>query len=104
MKTYSKGIWKLEQKEWPFGFVVKNQENFTICDIDPWTYSTDDETKEDVYASEVNSHVEGNAKLIAASPELLENLIRCVDRLEENGMGDMSAVRRAKESIKKATE
>jgi hypothetical protein len=45
-----------------------------------------------------------NAKLIAAAPELLENLIRCVDRLEENGMGSMSAVRRAKEAIKKATQ
>lgn len=45
-----------------------------------------------------------NAKLICAAPDLLKNLIRCVDRLEENGMGDMSAVRRAKEAIKKALD
>ncbi len=47
---------------------------------------------------------EANAKLIAAAPILLENLIRCVDRLEENGFGSMSAVERAKKAIKKATE
>jgi hypothetical protein len=45
-----------------------------------------------------------NAKLITSAPELLENLIRCVDRLEENGFGDMSAVARAKKAIKNATE
>jgi len=48
--------------------------------------------------------IEANAKLIAAAPELLENLIRCVDRLEENGFEKMSAVRRAKEAINKATK
>lgn len=32
---------------------------------------------------------------------LLENLIRLVDRMEENEMGQMSAVRRAKEAIEK---
>ena len=52
----------------------------------------------------VNNNVcDANAKLFAAAPELLENLIICVDSIEENGMGDMSAVRRAKEVIKKAT-
>lgn len=47
---------------------------------------------------------EANAKLIASAPDLLENLIRCVDRLEENRLGHFTAVRRAKEAIKKATE
>lgn len=45
-----------------------------------------------------------NAKLIAAAPDLLDNLLRCVDRFEENAFGHMSAVKRAKEAIKKATE
>ena len=43
-----------------------------------------------------------NAKLIAAAPDLLSNLIRCVDRLDENGLGQMYAVKRAKEAINKA--
>jgi len=46
---------------------------------------------------------EANAKLISAAPELLENLIRLVDRLEENGLGHLSATTRAKECITKAT-
>jgi len=51
-----------------------------------------------------NDVCEANAKLFVMAPKLLENLIRCVDRLEENGLGDMSAVTRAKKAIKKATE
>ena len=47
---------------------------------------------------------EANAKLIAAAPELLENLIRLVDRMEENELGHTSSVKRAKEAINKATK
>ena len=42
-----------------------------------------------------------NYKLKEQNNSLLENLKRCVDRLEENGMGQMSAVTRAKEAILK---
>jgi len=44
------------------------------------------------------------SELLAQRDELLKNLARCVDRLEENGYGDMNAVARAKQAIKKATE
>lgn len=44
-----------------------------------------------------------NAKLIASAPELLEMVILLVDRLTENGMGQFSAVKRAKELIEKVT-
>lgn len=46
---------------------------------------------------------EANAKLIAAAPELLENLKLIIDRIEENNLqGDFpSAYKRAKEAINK---
>jgi len=47
-----------------------------------------------------------DAKLIAAAPEMLENLTRIIERIEENNLqGDFpSAYKRAKELIKKATK
>ena len=47
---------------------------------------------------------EANAKLIAASPDLLENLTRILDRIKENNMENLfpSAFERAKAAIKKA--
>lgn len=49
---------------------------------------------------------EANAKLISAAPELLENLTRIIDRIEENGMqaNFPSAYERAQAAIKKATK
>lgn len=48
---------------------------------------------------------DADAKLIASVPELLENLIRIIDRIEENGYHTSftSAYERAKAAIKKAT-
>lgn len=60
--------------------------------IDVWYFPSSFEKEE----------AEANAKLIAAAPQLLSNLIRCVDRLEENGMGDIFAVKKAKDAINKA--
>lgn len=49
---------------------------------------------------------EPNVRLIANAPELLENLMRLVDRIEEAGIVTKfpSAYRRAKEAIAKATK
>ena len=92
---HSKGPWFTSEtsetyQSFGFGYRIENTESKT-------------------YLASVNGVTENetckaNAKLIAASPELLENLIRCVDRLEENGMGGMSAVARAKKAIKNAIE
>ncbi|MBC7654356.1 MAG: hypothetical protein H7098_07780 [Oligoflexus sp.] len=49
-----------------------------------------------------NTEQLSNAQLIKSSPKLLESLIRCVDRLEENGLGNISAVIRAKQAISEA--
>jgi hypothetical protein len=53
-----------------------------------------------------NWNREANAKLIAAAPELLENLERLVSHIEENGLQNnfTSAFERALAAIKNATE
>lgn len=50
------------------------------------------------------SQDKANAKLIVHAPELLEMVKLLVDRLEENGLGKLYAISRAKELIKSATE
>lgn len=62
----------------------------------------DEMSKDDV--AKANQKALANEVLRASAPELLKNLIRCVDRLEENGMGEMMAVKKAKEEIEKATK
>ena len=48
---------------------------------------------------------EANAKLIAAAPDMLENLTRLIDRIEESNLQDYfpSAYQRAKAAINQAT-
>lgn len=52
-----------------------------------------------------DKEAEANARLIAAAPELLENLARIIDRIEESGLQDNfpSAYKRAKAAINAAT-
>lgn len=96
-----KNIFKVEVGNWPFDHFVTTQSGRVVAKLKMPNYSTSINTLEDTLKlSNENIEVVKNAKLLAAAPKLLENLIRCVDRLEENGMGDMSAVRRAKEVIK----
>lgn len=59
-----------------------------------------------VHEERVIVRSKANAKLIAAAPELLDNLLRIIDRIEENNLNDMfpSAYERAKRAIKKVTE
>lgn len=82
--AHTKGEWKKETK--PTDVVITSN-GVAICAMN-WNLE----------------EYEANAKLIAAAPDMLINLIRLVDRLEENELGDLNAVKRAKEVIKKATE
>ena len=47
---------------------------------------------------------EANALLISKAPEMLEMLLRLIDRMEENDLGNFHSVKMAKELIKEATE
>ena len=58
-----------------------------LCDI----YGDDEEAK-------------ANALLISKAPEMLEMLEKLVERLEENDLGKLHAVTKAKQLIKEATE
>ena len=49
-------------------------------------------------------HKEANALLISKAPEMLEMIKLLIDRLEENDLKELSAVKRAKQLIKEATE
>ena len=57
-----------------------------------------------VKVEENRAEAEANALLISKAPELLEHLIRLVDRMEENDLGNFHSVKRAKQLIKEATE
>ena len=46
---------------------------------------------------------EANAQLMATSPKLLKNLIRLIDRMEENDLGHMNAVIEAIKVVEEAT-
>jgi len=71
---HTKGEWKAEQRnDWPYGFSIKAGKD-TICDVDPWEYSTTDKSPEDVYNRESNNSLQANAKLIAAAPDMLKVL------------------------------
>lgn len=45
-----------------------------------------------------------NALLISKAPEMLEMIEILIDRLKENDLGDLNAVKRAEQLIKQATE
>ncbi len=89
---------------WPFTqYVTDKISGETIAKFGMIHFSTKDKTVEDILTRDSrNMQVFKDAQLSASAPNLLENLIRCVDRLEENGLGDMSAVTRAKAAIKEA--
>ena len=103
MKTkHTQGEWKLNQNGDQQEYIIFAYTTYTASAIAS-VYSNI-QHHSDVSCPEISEdEAKANAKLIVAAPEMLENLIRCVDRLEENGMGDMSAVKRAKTAIKKAT-
>lgn len=50
-----------------------------------------------------DAEAKANAKLIATSPKLLKNLIRLIDRMEENDLGHMNAVIEAIKVVEEAT-
>ena len=56
------------------------------------------------YNDEATEETEANALLISKAPEMLEMIKLLIDRLEENDLKELSAVKRAKQLIKEATE
>lgn len=87
---HTPGPWFFEESVYRIQIKTGNKEN--------WRHVAD------VGAPVFNDEERADAKLIASAPELLTNLIRLVERLEENDLGDLAAVKWAKEAIKKATE
>ena len=88
MKNHTKGKWHIHLT--------------TKQSIEIWT---DDNGKGRICTLTNRKAIEeqANAKLIANAPELLDNLIRLVNRIEENELNDHfpSAFRRSKEIISK---
>ena len=64
------------------------------------------ENGEDAYMTSLmnKEYKEVNALLISKAPEMLEIIKLLIDRLEENDLKELSAVKRAKQLIKEATE
>ena len=62
--------------------------------------------EEDAYMTSLmnKEYKEVNALLISKAPEMLEIIKLLIDRLEENDLKELSAVKRAKQLIKEATE
>jgi len=59
----------------------------------------------DTHVSEMDENIaKANALLISKAPELLRTVMRLVERLEENNLGELWAVKMAKELIKESTE
>jgi hypothetical protein len=72
---------------------------------EPWTVKGYDIYAEGEYICTTSGNATANAKLIAAAPDLLENLIRILDRIKESDLIPCfpSAYKRAKAAIEKAT-
>jgi len=85
---YTKGEWVVSKSGHPdFSICVKTtKDGGSVCHVSGWSESMQ------------------NAKLIAAAPDLLENLIKCADALHYHSFSDHPAVLEAKEAIKKATD
>lgn len=80
------------------------------CDLRPTEWYNIQSDKGDVLRRDFNEsdfeleEMRANALLISKAPEMLGMIKLLTDRLEENDLGNLDAVRRAKELIKQATE
>ena len=57
-----------------------------------------------MFSSRNIEEILANSLLISKAPEMLEMIKLLIDRLEENDLKELSAVKRAKQLIKEATE
>jgi hypothetical protein len=93
---HTKAPWKLGG-DYGFELTIIADNGKRICEVKAFPTPDFNDTSQDEATL--------NAKLIAAAPDLLENLVRMIDRIEEsNYQNDFpSAYTRAKAAIKKAT-
>ena len=99
-KRFTKGEWKV--REFPDGsdcFVEAPRSNKS----DPYDIEILQDGHDELYPYEQKK---ADATLIVSAPDLLDNLERLVDRIEENNLQSHfpSAYNRAKQAIKKATK
>ena len=95
--THSNGVTSVKA----FNIHSEN-ENFSVGKSICRIATNKDDTQLEKYRYSVEE-CESNAQLIATAPELLEHLILLIDRMEENGLGHMSAVTRSIEIVERAT-
>ena len=91
---HTKGEWVIDKNNTMVA-ILKDGVYKYIADCDPHHFCNSELEDEEC---------EANAKLIAAAPELLENLTRIIDRIEEQELRNNfpSAYKRAKDAINKA--
>ena len=86
----TKGEWKFKEGQNMCSIYVKEHSLFIDC----WGNGIAETTDQEMIA---------NAKLISCAPEMIEMISLLIERLEENDLAELHAVKRAKELIKKAT-
>ncbi len=92
MSGHTPGPWEVERgseiSDWPWPITI-TAPSCRVVRMDPWAYGSMDEAPDQVDAREGNEHFLGNARLIAAAPDLYREAVKVVewlDRLAANSV------------------